>query len=181
MLQLIENLANSQSKEVGADPLSIDSLNDRKAKFMEVRSKIINEKIEKMTEGSKLSWENMKNELKNVNEVQSRSLGKKKLNNCECWSSKIIFEEISSLEVTFLSGSFVHFFSRTVIDSSDRIFATWSTSKTLISPWIWSPMTQEYFRLFYHSHIWPMVNIGENSKVIGDQIHDFSTLRFWRR
>ena len=83
MLQLIENLANSQSKEVGADPLSIDSLNDRKAKFMEVRSKIINEKIEKMTEGSKLSWENMKNELKSVNEVQSRSLGKKKLNNCK--------------------------------------------------------------------------------------------------
>lgn len=83
MLQLIENLANSQSKEVGADPLSIDSLNDRKAKFMEVRSKIINEKIEKMTEGSKLSWESMKNELKSVNEVQSRSLGKKKLNNCE--------------------------------------------------------------------------------------------------
>merc|ERR1712048_1036738 len=41
----------------------------------------INEKIEKMTEGSKLSWESMKNELKSVNEVQSRSLGKKKLNN----------------------------------------------------------------------------------------------------
>jgi len=84
MIQLIEQLAIFQPKSESdsADPLSLgDSQNDRRTKFIEIRSKIINEKLEKMSETEETKWSSMKQEIRQVNEIQSRSLGKKKLNN----------------------------------------------------------------------------------------------------
>ena len=80
----IFDLKKPKSESDSADPLSLgDSQNDRRSKFIEIRSKIINEKLEKMSETEQTKWSSMKQEIRQVNEIQSRSLGKKKLNNCK--------------------------------------------------------------------------------------------------
>ena len=95
MIQLIEHLAtfnaaaalNSQSEQnAQSDPLSLgDNQSDQKRrnKYIEIRAKIINAKLESMNEEKAQKWAEMRAEIQHVNEIQSRSLGKKKLNNCK--------------------------------------------------------------------------------------------------
>merc|ERR1711892_826191 len=92
MIQLIEHLAaftpnnesiSQQQQQQQHDPLSLGDTSqcDRKHKYLEIRASIINAKLESMDSVAAGEWRDMREEIKKVNEIQSRSLGKKKLNN----------------------------------------------------------------------------------------------------
>ena len=55
-------------------------------------------------------------------------------------------------------------------------------NRRVVNSWIWSPMTLEYFRLYLsQAYMAYGKHKRKYSRVLGDQIHEFITLRFWRR
>ena len=92
MLQLVESLADYEENKVDEVNIMGDVV-DRRSKHMLIRANLIKEHISAMGEADKNQWSSMKEELLKVNEVQSRSLGKRKLN------CKIIFQKTLKIDI----------------------------------------------------------------------------------